>query len=95
MTLLNTIANLGGNWPSTLALWFVEDLDWTPPGWLCGASASATEAAASATSTCPTIDGYYVQSVVCVGLGFLWLKLNRNRVQRLQNADLESWKISE
>ena len=93
MTLLNTIANLGGNWPSTLALWFVEDLDWTPPAWLC-TPAAATEAAAAATS-CPTIDGYYVQSVICVTLGFLWLKLNRKRVQRLQNADLESWKISE
>lgn len=26
MTLLNTICNLGGNWPSTLALWFVDPL---------------------------------------------------------------------
>lgn len=26
MTLLNTICNLGGNWPSTLALWFVDTL---------------------------------------------------------------------
>jgi len=83
MTLLNTISNLGGNWPSTLALWFVEDLDWTPPSWLC------------APPSCPVIDGYYVESVVCVLLGFLWLKLNRSRVQRLQNLDLEAWKISE
>ena len=83
MTLLNTISNLGGNWPSTLALWFVEDLDWTPPSWLC------------APPSCPVIDGYYVESVVCVLLGFLWLRLNRSRVQRLQNLDLEAWKISE
>lgn len=26
MTLLNTVANLGGNWPVTLALWFVDPL---------------------------------------------------------------------
>ena len=26
MTLLNTFTNLGGNWPVTMALWFVEDL---------------------------------------------------------------------
>jgi len=81
MTLLNTIANLGGNWPSTLSLWFVEDLDWTPPSWLC--------------SSCSTIDGYYVESLICMLLGFLWLKLNRRRVQRLQNLDLEAWKIPE
>ena len=26
MTLLNTLTNLGGNWPSTLALWCVDPL---------------------------------------------------------------------
>lgn len=26
MTLLNTVTNLGGNWPTTLALWFVDPL---------------------------------------------------------------------
>lgn len=26
MTLLNTMMNLGGNWPSTLALWLVDPL---------------------------------------------------------------------
>lgn len=28
MTLLNTLANLGGQWPSTLALWLVDFLTW-------------------------------------------------------------------
>lgn len=26
MTLLNTLCNLGGNWPATAALWFVDSL---------------------------------------------------------------------
>lgn len=26
MTLLNTLSNLGGNWPATAALWFVDPL---------------------------------------------------------------------
>lgn len=26
MTLLNTLANLGGNWPQTLSLWLVDTL---------------------------------------------------------------------
>ena len=26
MTLLNTLSNLGGNWPGTLALWMVDSL---------------------------------------------------------------------
>lgn len=29
MTLLNTVSNLGGIWPSTLALWFVDTLTWS------------------------------------------------------------------
>lgn len=28
MTLLNTLSNLGGNWPNTVALWLVEPLSW-------------------------------------------------------------------
>lgn len=28
MTLLNTVTNLGGNWPSMLALYFVDPLTW-------------------------------------------------------------------
>ena len=28
MTLLNTVTNLGGNWPATLALWLVDPLSW-------------------------------------------------------------------
>ncbi|KAK9744731.1 Acetyl-coenzyme A transporter 1 [Popillia japonica] len=28
MTLLNTLSNLGGNWPATVALWLVDPLTW-------------------------------------------------------------------
>ena len=28
MTLLNTINNLGGNWPVSIALWTTDDLTW-------------------------------------------------------------------
>lgn len=28
MTLLNTVTNLGGNWPATLSLWLVDPLTW-------------------------------------------------------------------
>lgn len=42
MTLLNTVANLGGNWPVTLALSVVDDLTWrscvNPQGSLTGVS---------------------------------------------------------
>ena len=28
MTLLNTVCNLGGNWPNTVVLWLVDVLTW-------------------------------------------------------------------
>lgn len=28
MTFLNTLTNLGGNWPATATLWFVDTLTW-------------------------------------------------------------------
>lgn len=28
MTLLNTLCNLGGNWPQTLSLWLIDSLTW-------------------------------------------------------------------
>lgn len=28
MTMLNTVANLGGTWPTTAALWFVDTVTW-------------------------------------------------------------------
>lgn len=45
MTLLNTVTNLGGNWPSTLALWLVDPLTWKecrgPVGHSCGSPEAA------------------------------------------------------
>ncbi|CAM9275223.1 unnamed protein product [Lampetra planeri] len=45
MTLLNTVTNLGGNWPSTLALWLVDPLTWKecrgPVGHSCGSPGAA------------------------------------------------------
>lgn len=28
MTLLNTVCNLGGNWPTSIVLWLVDELTW-------------------------------------------------------------------
>merc|ERR1711963_1355402 len=47
MTLLNTVANLGGNWPSTVALWLVDHLTWrhcTAPDIAAGDSKDAIAA---------------------------------------------------
>lgn len=97
MTLLNTLANLGGNWPATVALWLVEGLTWKScdggPG-DCGSTAE-TEACTKAGGSCLTIlDGYYIESILCVVIGFLWYIWRHKRVRQLDNLSLDAWKCS-
>lgn len=76
MTLLNTVTNLGGNWPATLSLWMVEHLDIKNNG-------------------ITTIDGYYVETLICVLIGFVWLTVyGRSRISKLQSLPASAWKCS-
>ncbi|CAI9734945.1 acetyl-coenzyme A transporter 1-like [Octopus vulgaris] len=75
MTLLNTVNNLGGNWPATISLWLVESLTIKT----CSSDNSSCSDAANAErctgkgGTCLTIiDGYYIEIVFCLVIGFLW-----------------------
>lgn len=97
MTLLNTVSNLGGNWPSTAALWFVENLTWN----YCEGGSSGIEFCSKVTKEKCTslggacvmsVDGYYIEVVVCVILGIFWLLWKRSAVQRLQNYKEDMWK---
>nr|CAB3266228.1 acetyl-coenzyme A transporter 1 [Phallusia mammillata] len=97
MTLLNTVANLGGNWPSTLALWFVDDLT---TNYCVGGKSEiqycnkdTKEACIAAGGKCDmSVDGYYIEVVVCVILGIGWLFWKRRTTRRLQELDPERWK---
>nr|CAG4640790.1 EOG090X04K8 [Eulimnadia texana] len=98
MTLLNTVCNLGGNWPSTVALWLVDSLTWKS----CSAGsgdnqcrdANETEACTMTGGQCiTTIDGYYIESFVCIVIGFLWLGWGKKTIQHLQKLNLSSWKV--
>lgn len=46
MTLLNTVTNLGGNWPSTVALWMVDPLTSKECQGATGQSCGSSEEAA-------------------------------------------------
>ena len=84
MTLLNTLTNLGGNWPSTLALSTVEYLN----------VKSCKESADKTSQDCSVvIDGFYIQMVVVTVIGFLWLRWGRNRIQKLQRLPSDSWLV--
>ncbi|XP_068939537.1 acetyl-coenzyme A transporter 1 [Petaurus breviceps papuanus] len=96
MTLLNTVSNLGGNWPSTVALWLVDPLTvkecsgvsdqtcWTP---------EAAELCRKLGGSCVTaLDGYYVESIVCVIIGFGWWFFLGPKFKKLQDEGPSSWK---
>ncbi|XP_068699188.1 acetyl-coenzyme A transporter 1-like [Montipora foliosa] len=97
LTLLNTAANFGGNWCQTLALWMVDGLTWTT---CVGASITGNcsgkinaKACTDAGGVCETlIDGYYVESIICVVLGFLWLRWKGQKTRSLQDLPESVWK---
>jgi len=109
MTLINTLTNIGGTWPSFIALWAVEYVgiplkdcplnDTTVYNGsleLIDKSSTVMESSTLATmiETCISkIDGYYVESGICVVLGFLWLIWGRRTILNLQRRPLLSWRL--
>ncbi|XP_062355207.1 acetyl-coenzyme A transporter 1 isoform X2 [Cinclus cinclus] len=96
MTLLNTVSNLGGNWPSTVALWLVDPLTVKEcagaQGHSCATAATAELCTAAGGSCVTTLDGYYVESVICVILGFAWWFFLGPKFKKLQDEGQSSWK---
>ena len=115
MTFLNTLTNLGGNWPATLALWWVDVLTYKK----CDISSlnikntnltqsqmndlnlnnchdkEQTKLCESEGGKCLTeVEGYYVESISCVLIGFLWLGLwGWRTIKRLQAASESDWRV--
>ncbi|XP_039713259.1 acetyl-coenzyme A transporter 1 isoform X2 [Pteropus medius] len=96
MTLLNTVSNLGGNWPSTVALWLVDPLTVKE---CVGASdqncrtPDAVKLCKNLGGSCITaLDGYYVESIICVFIGFVWWFFLGPKFKKLQDEGPSSWK---
>ncbi|KYO34003.1 acetyl-coenzyme A transporter 1 [Alligator mississippiensis] len=96
MTLLNTVSNLGGNWPATVALWLVDPLTMKEcvgaQEQNCRTTIAAELCAKEGGSCLTTLDGYYVESIICVVLGFGWWFLLGPKLKRLQDEGPSSWK---
>lgn len=96
MTLLNTVTNLGGNWPSTVALWLVDPLTSKEcqgaAGHSCGSPAEAGLCVKEGGSCVTTLDGYYVESVVCVAIGLAWWVWLGKKMRRLQEQSPAAWR---
>ncbi|KDR08429.1 Acetyl-coenzyme A transporter 1 [Zootermopsis nevadensis] len=99
MTLLNTLSNLGGNWPGTLALWMVDSLTFKQ----CSApsiqnntciTTQETEACLKAGGSCTTfVDGYFVETTLCTVIGWLWFQWGRRKINELQVKDHREWQV--
>jgi len=105
MTLLNTLTNLGGNWPSTMALWMVDpltskqcqgNLNTTLPieDSQCGDASQEDLCAGAGGSCATTLDGYYIESLVCFILGMAWLVTwGWKTISNLQSAPDNEWRV--
>jgi PAT family acetyl-CoA transporter-like MFS transporter 1 len=40
------------------------------------------------------IDGYYIETVICICIGFLWLRWKRHTTIQLQDQHPSTWKTS-
>ncbi|KAK6018036.1 hypothetical protein OSTOST_16428 [Ostertagia ostertagi] len=80
MTLLNTLNNLGGNWPVTLVLSITDWFTWKDcvvKGtkevlYTCNTKALADQCSAGGDVCEVAIDGYYISVAVCSVIGLIW-----------------------
>ncbi|CAM9129657.1 unnamed protein product [Laminaria digitata] len=103
MTLLNTIANVGGKWPNSLSLYLLEALTFshcvTESGDGVDSASCATDdgrqLCLDADASCVVwLDGYYVQAVACTVIGVVWLCVFARRVLNMQELPAQAWLVS-
>merc|ERR1719369_1553166 len=101
MTFLNTLTNLGGNWPATLALWWVDPLTFkscvgskTGDSGNCY-SVEGTKACEESSGSCVVdYDGYYLEAVACFIIGLVWLiTWGKGTINRLQSQPDSGWRV--
>ena len=98
MTLLNTLSNLGANWPATAALWFVDPLTYrqcsTDPSNDCSTISKRELCMDTHNGACNMqFDGYYIESILCLIIGLAWLRWGRRKIDLLQTRPMSAWKI--
>ncbi|XP_064384816.1 acetyl-coenzyme A transporter 1-like [Halichondria panicea] len=98
MTLLNTIMNMAGTWVGTLALWLtdnvsVKDCEGVSDDSLDCDTMHELQACEAAGGHCVTyVDGYYVEMVLCVTVGVIWVWWQRKRIGQLQDLREDQWR---
>ena len=89
MTLLNTLANLGGTWPKSVALFLVDSL--TLRRSECSGGDEAGHGAVCTTTV--WLDGYYALTLVCLVVGLVHARcVLRPIMARLEATAAIEWR---
>ncbi len=83
MTLYNTVSNLGSAWPNAVALWLVDPLTIKSKNTLSGATPTSTT----------VFDGYYIETIACILIGFIWFFWGNVAIKKLQLKPDSSWRL--
>lgn len=98
MTFLNTICNLGGNWPATVSLWFIDRLTVTScslDGTSCKVNSEKDACQVNGGACSLKYDGYYLEMIICTVIGFVWFLWGRGQLRNLQSKPQRAWKCSD
>ncbi|CAD5217386.1 unnamed protein product [Bursaphelenchus xylophilus] len=101
MTLLNTLSNLGGNWPSTFVLAITDFFNKK------NCISATTKAVLGTCNKKPEeelckaggdlcefeIDGYYISIAFCAMVGLIWYKIFYKRINMFQKIPRSEWRV--
>ncbi|KAK9450369.1 acetyl-coenzyme A transporter 1-domain-containing protein [Limtongia smithiae] len=107
MTTLNTVSNLGGQWPRVLVMFAVDyftkatceagpSYKSTPfEQFSCSSQVERQRCTNIEGAVCSTkVDGYYITNVLCVAIGAtLFFTWIRRRIEYLQTLELSKWRV--
>lgn len=97
MTLLNTATNLGFIWPSTLGIYIVDLLSDKPcksiEGGYCYNQQQIQNCIERGGECRTLIDGFYIEVIMGIVLGCVWLKIFYRKAEKLQDLASEDWQV--
>ncbi|CAH1724867.1 unnamed protein product [Aphis gossypii] len=97
MTLLNTVSNFGMTYSSSIGLKFIDFLTFKK----CSNDSENNCSTSDLKNTCDTnggnclvtIDGYYVEIIICVVIGFIWYWMFKNTLKSFQTKSSSYWMV--
>ncbi|XP_022174759.1 acetyl-coenzyme A transporter 1-like [Myzus persicae] len=97
MTLLNTVANFGMTYSTSIGLKLIDFLTFKK----CSNDSSNNCSTLDLFNSCETnggdclitVDGYYVEIIICVFIGFIWIGVFRNTFKNFQTKSSSYWMV--